>query len=226
MNGIHDMGGMHGFGPVPIEEDEPVFHAPWEGRVYAMAIAAGKKRLTEPVGLRAYIEGLDPARYLASSYYERWMGALEDALISKGIATREDLDRRTAQFADNPDSQPQRRENPEEATKVAASIYRHRSPQRETDRPQRFQPGDRVRARTINPIGHTRLPRYIRGRVGVVDRLHGVHSFDDARSQGRGHEPQHIYSVRFEARELWGNEAPESECVYIDMWDSYLDPED
>ena len=108
---------------------------------------------------------------------------------------------------------------------MAASIYRHRSPQRETDRPQRFQPGDRVRARTINPIGHTRLPRYIRGRVGVVDRLHGVHSFDDARSQGRGHEPQHIYSVRFEARELWGNEAPETECVYIDMWDSYLDPE-
>ena len=166
MNGIHDMGGMHGFGPVPIEENEPVFHAPWEGRVYAMAIAAGKKRLTEPVGLRAYIEGLDPARYLASSYYERWMGALEDALISKGITTREDLDRRTAHFADDLGSQPERREDPEEATKVAASIYRHRSPQRETDLPQRFQPGDRVRARTINPIGHTRLPRYIRRQVG------------------------------------------------------------
>ena len=112
------------------------------------------------------------------------MGALEAALISKGIATKEDLDRRTAHFADNPDSLPQRREDPEEATKVAASIYRRRSPQRETDLPQRFHVGDKVRARTINPTGHTRLPRYIRGRSGLVDRLHGVHSFDDAQVPG------------------------------------------
>ena len=226
MNGIHDMGGMHGFGPVPIETDEPVFHAPWEGRVYAMAIAAGKKRLTEPVGLRAYIEGLEPARYLRSSYYERWMGALEDALISKGVATREELDRLTEHFAEKPDSKPERREDPELAAKVAASIFSHRSPQRETDREQRFNVGDRVCARTINPIGHTRLPRYIRGRSGVVTRLHGVHSFDDSKSQGLGPQPQHIYNVRFEARELWGEEASETESVYIDMWDSYLDAED
>ena len=226
MNGIHDMGGMHGFGPVSIEHDEPVFHAPWEGRVYAMAIAAGKKRLTEPVGLRAYIEGLDPARYLASSYYERWMGALENALISKGITTKEDLDRRTAHFADHPAAQPQRREDPEQAANLANSIYRHRSPQKHTELPQRFDVGDKVRARNINPTGHTRLPRYIRGRSGVVDRVHGVHNFDDSMSQGLGPQPQHIYSVRFEARELWGKEASESECLYIDMWDSYLDPED
>ena len=100
MNGIHDMGGMHGFGPVPIETDEPVFHEPWEGRVYAMAIAAGQKRLMAPGGLRPFIEELEPARYLRSSYYERWMGALEDALIRKGVTTREEIDRRTAHFAE------------------------------------------------------------------------------------------------------------------------------
>ena len=220
------MGGMHGFGPVPIETDEPVFHEPWEGRVYAMAIAAGKKRLTEPAGLRSYIEGLEPARYLRSSYYERWMGALEDALISKGVTTREELDRLTEHFAERPDSKPERREDPELAAKVVASIFRHRSPQKETDRDQRFNVGDRVRARTINPQGHTRLPRYIRGRSGVVTRLHGVHSFDDTKAQGLGPQPQHIYNVKFEARELWGEEASETESVYIDMWDSYLDSED
>ena len=102
MNGIHDMGGMHGFGPVPIETDEPVFHEPWEGRVYAMAIAAGQKRLMAPGGLRPFIEELEPARYLRSSYYERWMGALEDALIRKGVTTREDIDRRNGAFCREP----------------------------------------------------------------------------------------------------------------------------
>ena len=226
MNGIHDMGGMHGFGPVPIETDEPVFHEPWEGRVYAMAIAAGQKRLMAPGGLRPFIEELDPARYLRSSYYERWMGALEDALIRKGVTTKEDIDRRTAHFAENPESEPERREDPEQASTMAAAIYRHRSPQRETEAEPRFKVGDRVRARTINPQGHTRLPRYIRGRSGVVTLLHGVHSFDDTKAQGLGPQPQHIYNVRFEARELWGEEASETESVYIDMWDSYLDSED
>ena len=102
----------------------------------------------------------------------------------------------------------------------------HRSPQRETEAEPRFKVGDRVRARTINPQGHTRLPRYIRGRSGVVTLLHGVHSFDDTKAQGLGPQPQHIYNVRFEARELWGEEASETESVYIDMWDSYLDSED
>ena len=109
---------------------------------------------------------------------------------------------------------------------MAAAIYRHRSPQRETEAEPRFKVGDRVRARTINPQGHTRLPRYIRGRSGVVTLLHGVHSFDDTKAQGLGPQPQHIYNVRFEARELWGEEASETESVYIDMWDSYLDSED
>ncbi len=226
MNGIHDMGGMHGFGPMPIEVDEPVFHEPWEGRVYAMAIAAGRKRLTLPGGLRVFIESLEPARYLQSSYYERWLGALEASLVSNGAITEEELEGRTAYFAKNPESWPERREDPEQAAKIAASIYRHRSPQRETEASPRFRVGDQVRARNINPSGHTRLPRYIRGKFGVVARLHGVHSFDDSMAQGLGPQPQHIYNVRFEARELWGAEASETECVYIDMWDSYLEAED
>ena len=218
------MGGMHGFGPMHIEENEPVFHEAWEGRVYAMAIAAGKKRLTAPLGLRAYIEGLEPARYLRSSYYERWLGAVEDCLVSKGIVTKEELEARAAHFARHLESRPERREDPEAAKSLAASLCRHKSPQRETEEAQRFEVGDRVRARNINPEGHTRLPRYIRGRSGVVARVYGVHNFDDSMSQGLGPQPQYIYSVRFEARELWGEEASDTECVYIDMWNSYLEP--
>ena len=153
----------------------------------------------------------------------RWKMPLSGRALPPGRS----IDRRTAHFRGEPEVyEPERRVDPEQASTMAAAIYRHRSPQRETEAEPRFKVGDRVRARTINPQGHTRLPRYIRGRSGVVTLLHGVHSFDDTKAQGLGPQPQHIYNVRFEARGLWGEEASETESVYIDMWDSYLDAED
>ncbi len=229
MNGVHDMGGMHGFGPVlPAregrEEDEPVFHEPWEGRAFGLAISMGRHGVFSPEGLRFAIESLEPARYLASSYYERWMAALEGALLKKGIVTEEELKDRTELFQKHPDAPLPRRDAPGEAETVLKGINTRHPAQREGVATPEFKVGDSVRARNINPTGHTRLPRYVRGRKGLVARLHGIHDSDDAVSQGRGPEPQAVYSVRFEARELWGESAGSRDWVYIDMWESYLEP--
>jgi nitrile hydratase len=107
---------------------------------------------------------------------------------------------------------------------VVRSLYKEAGATRlKLDIAPRFKPGDRVKARNINPPGHTRLPRYVRGKKGVIQRDHGVFHLPDARVAGQGDQPQHIYSVRFSARELWGAEAPSKDCLNIDLWDDYLD---
>jgi hypothetical protein len=110
------------------------------------------------------------------------------------------------------------------APDVPRLLQNRRAARLEDSVPPRFKPGDRVAARTLNPVGHTRLPRYVRGRRGVIDRDHGVFIFPDTHAAGLGRKPQHVYSVRFTARELWGSEAPPQNAVYVDLWDDYLDP--
>ena len=218
MNGVHDMGGMHGFGPIEPEANEPVFHAAWEGRIFGMMLSGPR------VFSRFAIESIEPARYLASSYYERWMLAMEKVLMDRGMLTAEEVDARIEFYRENPEAGLPRRDEPELSRRALEQMYSQRSPQRDVGDASRFGVGDQVRTRNINPVGHTRLPRYARGKPGVIHRVHGVYEFQDTVPDGVESPPQAVYNVRFEAHELWGESARKNESVYIDMWESYLEP--
>jgi len=218
VNGVHDMGGMHGMGPIRHEQHEPVFHEPWEGRVYAITrvvrAGGGRQNLDNS---RHLLELLPPAEYLRMSYYERWYARLTNQLVANGIVTREELDTGRA-AGGSPKAEPR-----VTAAMVPDIVVRRNSARREAASAPRFKVGQRVRARNINPTGHTRLPRYARGKSGVIARDHGVFVFPDTNAAFAGEKPQHVYSVRFAARELWGPDASSRDCVHIDMWDDYLD---
>jgi nitrile hydratase subunit beta len=217
MNGIHDMGGMHDMGPIEVEKNEPVFHAPWESRVLAMTRAvqaSGKFRL----GLRPPIESIPPAEYLSMSYYERWLTSLIERMVASGLVTRAEIERgRPAEG--NAKAVPAL-----SATQAATYLLRVIPGGRDTPVSARFQTGERVRARNINPVTHTRLPRYARGKSGTIAGDNGVFPLFDTSAYSLPDKPQHSYSVRFAARELWGDQASVRDSVYIDLWDDHLEP--
>ena len=220
MNGVHDLGGMHGFGPVEREENEPLFHAGWEAHVWAI------QRLTMGPGyynidaFRHGIELMDPAHYLRSSYYERWLATIERNLVQAGLLTGDEVDTRTEFLRQHPDAEPPR----SGAVPTPPPMPSARAAPTTSPPAPRFAVGDAVVTRNIHPTGHTRLPRYARGKRGVIQRLHGPHTFPDTNAHGLGENPQPLYSVRFEARELWGDSAEPRQTVSLDLWDSYLDP--
>jgi nitrile hydratase subunit beta len=217
MNGVHDMGGMQGYGPVRPEADEPVFHAPWEGRVITMvmAIAAWGKF---GVDHRRYVrELIPPAEFLRMSYYEIWYTGLVANMLDAQMVTRAEIDSGMPAAG---------------STKLTPALMASRVPtfftngapkKRNVPSRANFRVGQRVRARNINPPTHTRLPRYARGKIGVVTADRGIYVFPDTSANDQGEKPQHLYSVRFEARELWGAQARPKDSVYIDMWDDYLE---
>jgi nitrile hydratase len=205
MNGVHDMGGMHGLGPLEIEADEPVFHAPWEARVLALTLAVGAWGRWNIDASRHARERIPGPDYLDMTYYEKWLAGLVSLIEAAGL-TRGDAVRTPAL----------------RAADVPAVLARGGPATRGVEAPTRFLPGDKVRARNLNPTGHTRLPRYARGHVGVIERDHGVHVLPDANAHFRGERPERLYGVRFTAAELWGE--PSRDSVHLDLWDSYLDP--
>jgi nitrile hydratase subunit beta len=217
MNGVHDMGGMHGMGPIEHEKNEPVFHEWWEGRIYALTrlvrAGGGRQNLDNS---RYRLERLPPAEYLRMSYYERWAARLVNQLIENGVATREEIESGTP-APGSPKATPALT-----ADMVPAMVTRRNSARRDAAVSPRFKVGQRVRARNINPTGHTRLPRYARGKAGVIVRDHGVFLFPDTNAEFLGEKPQHVYSVRFAARELWGPQASARDFIHLDMWDDYL----
>ncbi|MGH7023550.1 MAG: nitrile hydratase subunit beta [Caulobacteraceae bacterium] len=215
MNGVHDMGGMHGFGAVAPERDEPVFHARWESRVLSLVIASPTRgNIDAGRHARELIPGPD---YLAMSYYERWFAALTAMLVQRGYVTEEELTSGRADPA-APKATPRLA-----ADAVEPSFANVGSYLREEGPPPVFRVGDKVRTRNINPTGHTRLPRYARGHVGVVELLHGAHVFPDVHAHGGGEDPRPLYTVRFTARELWGPEASARDSVSLDLWEPYLE---
>jgi nitrile hydratase beta subunit len=216
MNGVHDMGGMHGFGKVAPEPNEPVFHAPWEGRVLAMNRAMGYLGLWNIDIGRFYREQLPPPVYLASSYYRKWELGLEDLCVQHGLVGEDEL---AAGHALHP-AKPVKRTLTQAD---AANSLSRGSFERPAAAPAKFKPGDRVRTRNINPATHTRLPRYARGRTGVVECIRGCHVFPDAVVSGRGEDPHWLYTVVFAARELWGADADPTLKVSIDAWEPYLE---
>jgi nitrile hydratase len=222
MNGVHDMGGMHGLGPIEVEPDEPWFHHEWERRAFALTLAAGflgEWNIDMSRYARERIPGPD---YLASTYYEKWLWGLERLLVEKGLVPQAELDarRRDAAAPALRTGHPRRLA----AANVRAMLVKGGSARAQQEIAPRFKPGDRVVARNAHPTGHTRLPRYARGRAGTVDRDHGVFIFADAHAMGLGQKPQHLYSVRFSAQALWGPEARPRDAVYVDLWDDHLEP--
>ena len=217
MDGVHDMGGMDGFGKVEPEANEPVFHHRWEGRVLAMTRALGSLRAWRIDTSRYVIELLSPSVYLASSYYERWFLRNQNLLLERGLI---DADEVEAGRALRPGKSLSR-------GRFALADVEQIVPRGSYGRPAsvaaRFKVGDRVRAKNIHPTTHTRLPRYARGHVGVVERLHGAHVFPDSVVAGKGEDPQWLYTVRFDAQALWGADADPKLKVSIEAFEPYLE---
>lgn len=216
MNGIHDMGGMQGLGELVYDRSEAMFHAPWEARVQALATALGAYGKWR--GLRPEIEAIPAADYLRMSYYELRIEALIANLVKTGLATRAEIDAGRAAAGTVPAIP--------ELTVAEARTAPFTTPKTELDLPvaARFKIGERVRGRNVHPTTHTRMPRYTRGRVGVVERDRGVFGLPDNEVYFLDAKPQHVYLVRFTARELWGDSASVRDSVYIDLWEDYLEP--
>ncbi|WP_158818298.1 nitrile hydratase subunit beta [Methylocapsa sp. S129] len=217
MNGAQDLGGMMGFGPIAREPEDRRFHADWEKRAMGLTIAMGATGSWTIDASRHARESLNPADYLASSYYEIWIKAVERLSVAKGLITRDELRLGKALAAPAPVKRVLRRDE------VAAALARGTPCNRPAASPAAFKPGDGVRTRNINPAGHTRLPRYTRAKKGVVERVHAAFVFPDANAHGGGEQPQWVYTVNFSARELWGDAADAEHFVSIDAWESYLE---
>jgi nitrile hydratase subunit alpha len=215
VNGAHDLGGVHGLGPIRREHEEPVFHRDWERRVFALNLALGLLgRWNIDMG-RFYRENRHPVDYLSSTYYELWLKGLERIAVDKGLLTKAELEAGRALA-------------PRDAQLTAAdpararqAITTGRSAKMAVALAPKFSVGDSVRVKNLHPATHTRMPRYCRGKTGTIHIDHGVFVYPDTNAAGQGPKPQHCYSVRFTARELWGSPAHSS--VYIDLWDDYLD---
>jgi nitrile hydratase len=217
MDGVHDMGGMHGFGKVVPEQDEPVFHETWEARTFALYRAMGYAGVWCIDQARFAREQLPPQVYLASSYYKKWELGMEKQLTELGLAGSDEL---TAGHALRPGKPLKRKLS---AAEVPTIVTRG-SFARPAQTPARFKPGDRVRTKNIHPKTHTRLPRYARDKVGVVEALRGCHVFPDTVAIGKGEDPQWLYTVLFDGRELWGESAEASLKVSIEAFEPYLAP--
>ena len=209
MDGIHDLGGLDGFGRVEVERDEPVFHEEWERRAFRLNLAAGSALRYSGGAFRHSIERMDPGHYVTSSYYEHWLTGVTTLIVEAGLVSADELDRRAGgRF---PLSSPDR---------VAVPGVH------EPDRTEaRFAVGDRVRVREWHPMGHTRAPRYVQGKQGVVVRIDGAYSVPDIEAHRDDRVLEPTYSVRFSSRELWGEGGADDEYVHVDLWDRYLEGE-
>jgi nitrile hydratase len=217
MNGVHDMGGMDGFGKVEVEPNEPPFHERWEGRVLALQRALGYAGAWHIDDSRFAQEALPPQTYLAASYYWRWTLGMQKNLLERGFVTQDEI---AAGRALRPGKPLPRKLT---ADVVQAGMTRS-SFFRQQQGPARFKPGDRVRTKNINPPTHTRLPRYARGKLGTVELIHGCHAYPDSVATGRGDDPQWLYTVVFDAREIWGADADPTLKISIDAFEPYLEP--
>jgi nitrile hydratase beta subunit len=218
MNGAHDMGGMMGFGPVDPEPDEPVFHAEWERRVFALTLAMGAAGLWDIDKSRHRRETRHPARYLNATYYQIWLEGLVRLMTDAGLVTADEV---SAGRSFEPPAPVKRvLAAGDVETVLASGASAARAPQA----PARFRLGEQVRTRNVHPRGHTREPRYLRGRLGEIVKVHGAHIFPDSRAHGLGEDPQWLYTVRFAARELWGEDRNAGDTVHADLWEPYLEP--
>ena len=220
MDGIHDLGGMHGFGAVVEPGGEVPYSERWEARVFALHVLASVERLGGRPGGRATREQMDPVDYLAASYYERWLWSLEQVLLRKGtIAAGEVEDMMERLAADGPE--PPAHRDPEQAARAVA-LLGEVVPMEPATR-TRFVPGQGVRVRRMHPEGHTRCPRYVRGALGVVERVRGADELPDLAAYGKDAPVEPVYAVAFRSDELWGRGREPPWTVVLDLWEGYLE---
>lgn len=218
MNGIHDLGGMHGLGPIGPEKDEPVFHAGWEARMFGIRRGAIFPPKVNIDRWRHFRELIPPHLYLSRSYYDHWYMSYVAALLESGWVTAEEIKSGHAAAGGAKRNDAMRPDQVGKAQRTGGRFTRA------LEAAPLFAIGQRVRARNINPTGHTRLPHYVRGRVGIVRLHHGGHVFPDANAHGHGESPQHLYTVAFSMRELWGQDASAQDEACADLWEPYLEP--
>jgi nitrile hydratase beta subunit len=217
VNGGQDLGGTHGHGPVKPEPNEPVFHEEWEKRAFALTLAMGRPGGWNIDMSRFARENRPPGEYLSMSYYQIWLAGLVTLLKERELVTEKEI---ATGHAQGPAKPVTRVLSPGDVAKV---LYRGGPTERQTNTSAIFKAGDKVRAKNINPPTHTRLPRYVRGRVGTVERVIGCHVFPDSNATGAGENPQWLYTVRFGGRELWGPEGDPTTKVSVDAWEPYLE---
>jgi nitrile hydratase subunit beta len=217
MIGPHDLGGTAGHGPVVVEKDEPVFHAPWEGKMFALNMLAGTWTTPE---FRAVVEQMPPAEYLATSYYEHWLFQFERYCEQQGWCSSENLGQRATSVG--PASASPAEKSAMRAEQVMPMLLEGGVNRAGIASAPRFAVGDRVRMRRDNPPTHTRLPNYVRGCAGTVTAAHGGFAFADARAQHRHDIAEHLYTIRFEAAEVWGRDAEANCAIYLDLHESYM----
>jgi nitrile hydratase len=218
MDGAHDMGGVPWIDPVSPEPDEPPFHAEWERRAFAIALAMAMPGGWNIDMSRFAREDRPPEEYLSKSYFEIWLAGLERLVLERNLVASDEIE---AGKALHPAKPVARTLTPEG---VAGMLHRGGPTEREAARPAYFAPGDRVRARPIHPSTHTRLPRYVRGHVGVIESIRGCHVYPDSNARGTGENPQWLYTVTFDGPELWGDDGDPDLKVSVDAWEPYLEP--
>ena len=215
MNSVHDMGGMHGLGPLEIEQNEPVFHEPWEGRVYGLnTVMSPWGRGRNWAGFRYTLESIPAPDYLRMSYYERWFTMIESRALDSGFLTPEEL---ASGQADPTLPAVQMLPSVQNGSLGSGRLDLDINPALSVDQ--------QVSVKEVNPLGHIRLPRYTRGKLGVIVSNNGIYALQDTDENGQrlGNFPQHVYTVKFTAKELWGENGHDNDRVYVDLWEDYLD---
>ena len=225
MDGVHDLGGKQGFGPVHREVDEPVFHERWEAAVFGINVVAQTAGVVRNIDqFRHAIERIDPRAYLDHGYYGRWLGGLETLFVEAGVLTSAEVDARARQRGADADDLIAARPRADAGTVDYAPLAANA--RRELEAEPRFNVGERVRARSHGVPGHTRLPAYVRGRTGTIVAGHGGWIYPDSNAHGRGEAPEHLYTVAFSGTELWGEDAEPGVTLNIDLFEPYLEPDD
>lgn len=216
MNGVHDLGGMDGF-RVPVRDQGFALHEKWERLTWGMLLAtAGTPGI--PGSSRRFIESLPPARYLTMPYYARFLEARRKAFLDAGLVTQEELDN-----PDGPVAMPNLSGfTPATPEQVLQFLRREHSGQLNVTAPAAFAVGDDVVVKNDHPAGHTRVPRYVRGHRGTIQRAHGVHVFEDDVAPGTRVGPQHLYTVAFTGPELWGSRGHPRDRLHVELWEIHL----
>lgn len=220
MNSIHDIGGMHGIGELPFEDNEPLWHGDWEAKTFGVHILTLMTGFYTADETRHSMERIPALHWLGAPYYEHWLDGTEMLLIEKGLATAEEL---KAGHARHPLPEWAQALTPIAAEDVPSVATTNHPVTGDLPEPPRFAVGDKVRTRNINPRSHTRLPRYTRGKVGTVAAYYAACLYADGRAQGDMAALSHTYSIRFEGTELWGPDAGVKDALYIDLYETYLE---
>ncbi len=218
MDGIHDMGGMQGWGTVHYDPEEPAFKAPWQGRAFAMCLLSMNRLSGRNLdAMRHALERLPPLQYLENGYYGRWLLMSEVLLTDSGVIAQGAVDARARKLRGEDVTEPP---DPE----LSKPDYTPTGPGslRQVDDEPRFKVGQQVRAKDMHPTGHTRLPRYVRGRVGTVERILPAAVLPDTNAHFIAENAQHCYQVAFDSKDLWGTDS-EDFVLHIDLFDSYLE---